>query len=218
MPLFNDKGEEIEGAMTPDEVEAKIEEATTKIRDEAIQDLEEFSNEKEEEMKSILEEKEGLEEKLKILETKDTKGFQNLRQKKDEQIEALTEQIKGLATKLEGFEETTKQKVKNEVDDIINKLAKGDEELVGKIKDEFGQFADPVDVTDRNKKITKAYKLATGQSDADDVLSGDIVASGGLTPTTPKAGAGGKLQDEASKDVAKNLGITDQEMSKHGLT
>lgn len=220
MPLFNETGEKVEGAMSPDEVEAKLTEEREKVEEEKEK---EFTTNLEETLKANKEELEAKEKERKELEDelakeKDKeKNFGALRGKNKEGEEKITELTESITKLQESMTEMATKTSDSKIDGAVKEITGDDNELAEKTKYHYKRFeGEPKDEEEFKKRIEDAFLLASGSNPAN-ALTGDVISSaGGGAPkeSTPQK----KFENsEVAKDVAKSLGITEQEMAKHKL-
>jgi len=192
--LYDEAGEEIKGALTSEEVEAKLEENAK------------ASLAKTSELETKL--KEG-KEKLDELSKKDI-NFEKVRT----QVKTLEEEIKGLKGK---ETEVEKETVDAKIDTAIKGYTGDDKELFDKVKAKVERVKGKTTTEDEIKEIVRdAFTLATGSAPVDAISGGAATFGGGSVPL----GGGetiGKLDSPESTDVARKLGITNEELKRHGL-
>lgn len=213
--FFDADGNEVEGVLTAQEVEKKLEEAQTKAEEEANKKLEEYQKATDEEVEAMKKELEETKEELAKEKDKD-KNFGNLRKSKDEsngKIKELTEKVEKLE---KGIEETKSQASEQMISSAIKAKSGDDKELEEKIKFHFNQFTPPKNTEELKQKVESAYILATG-GQAGNTLSGETIsgAGGASEPAMPaEGGVKGHKLSEAGKEVGKKMGITDQDYEK----
>lgn len=211
--LYNEQGEEVEGSLSAEEVEAKLEEERTKMEEQNSKDLEEVQKQSDEALEEKEKELTAKEEEL-AKEMDKEKNFGALRGKtkeKDEKIDALMEEIKGIKETLESTKSVVSEQ---KIDTAIEKLS-ADKEMKDKIKFYYNSFKDePKDDKEFQKRIENANVLAGG-SKPTNALTGDVISSAGGT-VMEGSGTGKKLGPEALEE-AKKLGITDAELAKAKL-
>lgn len=195
MALFNEKGDEVEGALTPDEVAKKIEEGA-KEATEKVTTLEAGLTKAKEDLK-VLSEKDINFEKVRI------------------QVKTLEEELTGLKGKSEGKDKEVKD---TKISAVIKRMAGDDKELIEKIKKEFDGFAGDVATDEEIEgRAKKAFTLATGKSPDENELSGVATGFGtGKAPVTTEGNLG-KFDDPAAAEIGRKLGIPDKDMKEHGL-
>lgn len=212
--VFDSEGNPLDETLTPDEVEAKINEAKEEAKGEfetETQKLQGQIDEKETALKAAEEELEKEKEK--------DKNFGKLRgtaAEKEKEVETLKGEVKGMKEEIEGIKVDTK---KQPVTVMIKKLAGDDEELEKKIKFHYESFNVPDDDTEEKQKerITNAYTLATGGKPVNP-LSGEAVSSGGgVAPGGEELESKGKLSDPGASDVGEKLGIPKESQRRHKL-
>jgi len=211
---FDENGNEVE-AFGPEEVEEKIDEARSEAIDETAANRQEEIEKMEEEMETLKEELENTKAQFEK-ETEKEKNFEKLRNIKDDrekQIKELEvkmeETKKNLEEKINELESLSDQKV---VEDTILKLSRGNEELKKKIWYEYNRFQGAAaNIEERNKRISDAYLLATGQK-LDTELAWDVLSSsGGQLPEVK-----GEELTQEQRELAHKLGISDAELKKRG--
>ena len=219
--LFNKDGEFIENAMSPEDVEQKLTEEREKIEQEKekefAESLEDAQRINAEELEAKEQERKELEEEL-MKERDKEKNFGALRGKtkeKEEQITKLTESIINLEKAMGEMAAKTSD---SKIDGAVKEIAGDDKELADKTKYHYKRFeGEPKDEEEFKQRIADAFMLASGGNPSN-AFTGDVISSvggGGV----PKENASQKKFEnpEVAKDVAKSLGITEQEMAKHKL-
>jgi len=193
--LYNEKGDEVEGALTPEEVEKRIEEGARE------------ATEKVATLEADLTKAKG---DLKVLSEKDI-NFEKVRT----QVKTLEEELKGIKGE---SEEKDKEVKETRIGAVIKRIAGDDKELTEKIRKEFDEFAGDVN-TDAEiaSRARKAFTLATGKSPDEDELGGAASGFGTGKTSVSTEGNLGKLDDPAVVEVARKLGIRDEDMKEHGL-
>lgn len=217
--LFDKDGNIVENAMSPEDVETKLEEEREKTRqeveEEANKQLEEYKKSTDEEMEELQKQLDGKEEELTKEKDKE-KNFGALRGKNKEdkeKIDSLEQEIKDIKTSIE----ETKTKVSDEaIDMAIGKLAGDDKELAEKVKFYYKTFSgEPKDKEEFLKRIENSYVLATGGKPTNPITGEVISSAGGSLP--PTVNPSGEKLSEKGKEAAKDMGISDQELAKHKL-
>lgn len=166
-------------------------------------------------LEQFKEENEELKGKLDKMEDKD-KDWRALRDKvkaKDEKIETLESQLNEIKNEAE------QAKREKQIDSKALELAGGNQKIAKKIKDYFNQFKEP-DIEDKEKRQEileerweSAKRLATAGKKPQ-VPSG--TGSGRVPGAEPPKPEGGKLDEEAV-EVAKKLGIKEDELKDNNL-
>lgn len=211
--LFDAEGNPVE-AFTEEEVSEKIE----KAKEEAKTELE---TEKTEALDALKEEHTKTEEELqgKIVELEEEMEKVG---KKDYNWERLRKSKEELETSLKKEREETDKKIEavrteirgSKVDNTIRELVGTDQELFDKVKYHFGLFGgESKDEDEFKKRIDNAYLLATGEKPKSPLFTGVARTGGGKPPLTPTGE--GKIT-EGGREVAKKMGITDEELKKRG--
>lgn len=196
MPLFDEAGKEVEGALTAEEVNAKLEEAG----------------------KEATEKVTNLESDL----AKTKKDFEEL-SKKDINFEKTREQITTLEKALEEAKAESGKKTEEmksaKISTAIKKYTGDDQELFDKVKKEFDGFeGEPETDEALTERVVKAFTLATGAAPKDEAAGDAFKSGGGNAPIVDNEGTDvGKLDDPAVAEVGKKLGLKDEDMKKHGL-
>lgn len=213
MKLFDKDGNEVE-AFTQEELDEKLKEEVDKAKGENADKIEELGKkvanfetlEKEnEELKGKLEEGEGeggkgesgQAKRLKEDKEKIAQDFKEYKEKTQEELDSLKGAVFGGA----------KQKA-------ISKFAEGDDELAKKIDFEYSQFKNEGDSPeDIESKIEKAARIVNAEQSIP-FFNGNI-ASGSDRGDLQKHKVGGQ-ESEASKEIRKELGVTDKDVEKYG--
>lgn len=211
--LFDAEHNPVEGALTAEEVEEKLE----TIRKES-------ETAKEDEVKGLQETVTDLEktiaDKDKEIEEVGKKGFnfkalENDRNKVKEELEVAKGELKKI---VDGVKTEFDQK---KVDDSVNALAGDNKELAEKIKFHFNDFKpdeekDPTKKEENFKKrMENAYILATGMKPTSP-LTGPAISSGGGETPLPGKGKPGKIS-EGGSEVGEKMGISKEEQKQRGL-
>jgi len=217
--LYDKEGKEVD-ALTQEEIDVQLQQEKETAVAQANALREEEVNALYEEKVKIEAEKLALEEKLAGLQDKD-KNFGSLRkaaETKDKEIELLrtkiTEMETGFTKKVQDIETSKVQETK---DQEIEKLAGQDIETKKKISFFYDQFVGGSETKEKIKeKVKNAYLLAMGGKAK--VMQSDVISSSGGDVAIPNETIQqGKLSSPEVRDVAKKLGITDQELAKSGL-
>ena len=217
--LYDKDGKEVE-AFTREEIDLTI-------QTEKESAIAEANALREEEIAGLLAEKEKLEDdRVKLEQTlegmknKDV-NFGKIRSQveiKDKKIEELQAQLtavnEGTTKRIEEIEGSRIKEVK---DGEISSIAGADVELTKKINFFYDSFAGSVKTKEEIKaRVTNATLLATGGKTKVN-MTGDVISSGGSMNIPTDIQGQGKLSSPEVRDVARKLGITDQELSKGGL-
>lgn len=218
--LYDAEGNPIE-AYLPEEVETLV----TKEREGAI---EEANKLREEEVQTLVTEKEALEaEKAKLeeritgLDSKD-KSFKILRgalDKKEEKIAELEGKIGKMGDEMnQKLTDLSKKMIEDVKTEMIEVAAGKDAKLKEKIEFFYNSFnGEPKNKEEITKRIENSFILATGGKGKVS-LSGDIVSGAvGNSFIQRNDAPSGKLSDQSTVDVAKKLGITAEELKRNGL-
>lgn len=187
--FLNESGEEIE-AFTPEEVEAKINEAKSGYI--PATEVETIKTQ----LNSLQIEKQELEDKLKEAVKSDDKNGESVINKMKEELD----------NKISAIQESI---INNEKQSIISKIAGGDKELEKKIELEFENI-NGKDITER---VIKAYKIVSDKP-VPGILDGVINFGGkGSNPTR----LGKDEESDNSKAIRSILGISDEDVKKYGV-
>lgn len=213
---YDEDGNKIEGLLTAEEAEA----AATTAAEKAVEDL---SGERQEEIDKVYADLKVKEDAIAELEKKlegsddKSKNFGAARQKiedKEKEVVALNKKINdlesGLGKKIDDLTSTqSKQVLSQQILDAVG----GDKELAAKVAITYGKFALATTPEGVSENIQNAVLIASGGKSPRLVTSRIIDGSGGVDFKSKPLG---KLA-EGAEDVAKNMGITDADMKKHGL-
>jgi myosin heavy subunit len=214
--LYDAEGNPVEGALTHEEVEEKINEAIEEHKQNSTEETEALKTELEEQ-KTALEAKEREIEELANEDDK-TKNLVQLRKAKE-----IAEKEKGeLSRRIGELESTFTQKVEEvekkvtseKLNSAVQKLAGNDKELADKIKIHYDNFKGvPKDDTEMNERLQNAYILSTGSKPESPLGAGTFGSGTGIP-----AGGGSSLgkPSQEAKDVGKMMGITDEDWKKYG--
>lgn len=215
--LFDKEGNLVDNVFTQEELDAKLSEERTKAIEDANADRQEEIDKLNEQITTKEKELETAKEEL----TKEKDKDKNLGGQR-KIIEAKEKEVEDLKTKVSEIEKITGEKItkiEGEIKDrtisqMIEVLAPGDKDLADKIKFHYDNFkGEPKDLKEIQQRIENAYVLATGGR-PQNPLTGEVISSSG--GVGPKPSGGGKVSEEVM-DVAKKMGITEQEMKKHKL-
>lgn len=207
--LFDGDGNPVDGAMTKEEVEAKVEaekaELTTQIEDTKLE-VEEAKTE-------AAKTKADLETLQKG--DKNWKAAREAKESADAKVKELEGKVNELGQKVES---TTKATEERTLAQEIAKLSGGDTEVAKKIKYHFDKFTKADTEEKRQENLQSAAILATGGKPGAGVGSGGSFSSGGGSPAfdAPKEGKG-KLSSSEASDVGAKLGLSTEEQKKAGL-
>lgn len=209
--LYDADGNLVEGALTEEEVNQKIEDAKKEAEEglsKEVEALKEEHTKKEEELQEQIKE---TQEELEKVGKKDY-NWQKLREKKDELESALKKEREETDKKIEEVKGEIRG---NKVDGAIKKLTGESEELFDKVKFYYKRFeGEPKDEEDFKSRISDAFLLATGGKESSPLTSERIGTGIGQPPGAK--GTKGKLT-EGGKEVAEKMGISDDELKKEGL-
>ncbi len=206
MALFNEDKEEVEGALTPEEVEEKIEEAKTVAQEETKEKVEGLEGELEDNKNLLTEAEEELEK-----EKGKTKNFGKVRGKVDDkqkEVDDLKEKlgnIEGQVTEIRKNSET------GTIKQTADKLAKGDEELSKKISHFYNQLAVPEKDTEelKTERFKNAVTLATGGQAG---IGNEAIGSGGGNPPIDKEDK--EELSEGAKDLGRKMGVKEEVLNQ----
>jgi len=214
--LFNEEGKLVE-AYTPEEVEEKLNE----VRQQAIEEATASKQEEIDDLLLQLKEKESeIEKAYSELEKEKSKDKNLIGQRKiiEEKERKVEELEKGLAEmkslmeqKINEIELKSKERV---ISDMINNLAGDNKDLAEKIRFFYDQFkGEPVDEKQIQERIHNSYILATGAKTVSPISSTVISSAVGMPQiNTNKEKISSELQD-----LARKMGISDQELKKNKL-
>lgn len=216
MELFDKDGTAVE-ALTPEEVDEKLNEA----REQAIEETNSAREAEFERLRTQIDEKDtSLQTAQAELEAEKSKdknlaGQRKVIESKEKEIADLKKGLDELGTKLDTSLQalTSKERV-SMVNGMIKTFAGSNSALSEKIRFFYDQFkGDPKDDKEMEDRVKNAFVLAGGGQRMS--IGSEIIGAGAGAPTIVNP-SGEKLKPEAT-GVAKNLGITDQELKKHGL-
>lgn len=208
MEVYDEAGEKVEGLLTEEEVQAKLDEQKEESANVAAKDLEEIEEEKQKEIDALKLEKE---ENYKKLKTSEDDGGDD----KDKNFKALRENNKKMGERLDTL---TSELAKfnspdapEKVNAAIAKYSNGDKEVEEKIKLYFNQFAKPTTAEELDDRMQSAAQLAGVLSNADNKLGSSVIGSSSSNNLGFKADKG-KMSDEI-KELGKQLGLTDKDLA-----
>jgi len=210
--VYDADGNKVEETLVPEEVDQRISEAKEEVQASLQKDLEEAKNQAQEK-EDLLKAKE---EELAKLSNKDT-NFKKLKEGKEEEIALLKKEMEEIKGQFSGLTKEAKEK---EINNTIDNLTEGDEEMAKKVKFYYGSFAIPEEdnAEKQSERIKNALILAGGASKAN-ALKG-VIGSGageGILPKMDLNPGGEKLSSDAV-GLAHKLGIDDKDLKKHKLT
>jgi len=217
MDVFDEKGNLVEGLLTPEEVQLKVEQEAARLVDEANATKQaeiDAANIKLEEAEKA---KAELEEKMAKLDDKSL-NFGNLRKKaeeKDDVIEGLKSSIVKLDEVMnQKFSQLSAETNKQKVISLINRVAGSNVELAKKIEFNYNRLnATPKDEKELAQLVNDAVLLSTGGSKPN-LFSTDVMSSSGGTAF--KQDDGRKLTD-TGKQAAKEFGLSDAILKKYNI-
>ena len=206
MELYDSEGNPVE-ALTPEEVEAKLDEAKREVEQQKEEEISQIQSEFEETVDSLEQQIKEKEEEMNKLSNKDY-NFKKLRESKEELEKRLAEERSKVDEKINAIKgELTDQQITQKIKEAVG----GDEELVKQTKYWLDQFK-PAEGEGIDERIQAAITLATGGKG---VLNSQAISSaGGFTPTPQKTE--GKISPEAV-DVAHKMGLSDKDLKEHKL-
>ena len=216
--FFDEQGNKVE-AFTAEEVADKLEEE----RLAAIEDANSARQDEIDELTKTLEEKEqALAEAQEALDKEKDKdknlgGQRKIIESKEEEIKKLKEDLANTKTEITQVkEEVTKKIGEEKINNMIDKISEGSNELKEKIKFYYDNFkGEPQDDKEITERLKNAYILATGgQSSVK--LTGEMISGTGEPPIPKTEIPQSKISEEAIS-LAKKMGITDQDLKKHKL-
>jgi len=214
---FDEKGNAIEGLLTEEEVQLKVEQEATRLVEEANATRQAEIDEANIKLEEAERAKTELEEKMAKLDDKSL-NFGNLR-KKAEEKDAVIDGLKGNIVKLEEtmnqkFSQLSAENNKQKVISLINRVAGSNVELAKKIEFNYNRLnANPKDEKELNQLVNDAVLLSTGGGKPN-LFSTDVMSSSGGTEF--KQDDGSKLSD-TGKAAAKEFGISEATLRKHKI-
>jgi len=206
MALYDAQGNEIPGSMTAEEVQAKIAEATSAVKQEEEQARQELQA-KVEEAQAALEE---TNKRLEGLDDKD-KNFSELRKLAESQGKELKSLREGLDSKITS--NVTQIVLNKAKEEVISKLSDGDKDLEAKIKLQYDRLIkteENIDDTIIAKVAAEAYKLSV------DTVQPSVlnrVASGKPLGGVAK---GDSTLDPQVVEAGKAFGLSEDDIKKYG--
>jgi len=217
---FDKEGNPVE-ALTPEEVEEKLDEIREQTKSETqaiVDDLQTKLSDKELELATLQEELAKERSKDKNL-----AGQRKIIEEKVKEIDTLKSEIDRIKKDYEiKFTEIERKGKERMIMNMIGELAGSDKNLADKIKFYYDTFR-PIDETNKKpeeiekeiqERIKNAYILATGGRVSRPLTPEIISSAGGATPIINPSGE--KLNPEL-QDLAHKLGISDAELKKHKL-
>lgn len=216
MPYFDEQGNEVDGLLTEDELNKKIEEERTAL-------TEKYEAEKtaaSERIGAIEAEKESLEKQIEEVRkgsgrdenTDSSTNIVNLRKKLEETTSLLEEERTTNKTR---FQDIENDKVEQEIASVVS----GDEELLKKVRHNYKNVLVGMEGKTKEQiqaKVLSALKLSTDNAGGPDPLS--VVMGGGSRGAGAGSRAGDSNKGFNDKEVAigNKLGITDADRAKYG--
>lgn len=185
MPIYDENGEEMEGALPPDEAKALKEELEAKA-----QELKEKS------------------ERLQGLESKDM-NFRRLEQMTEAEKSKLTEKETELMKRQEALEDQQRSFENKQIESIkeyaIKNLVGEDAELREKILEKYksiaGEAKTPEEISER---VADAFAMARRKNESINPLAAVM----GVPGSAPKQKSGNFADTDAGKALAKELGMS----------
>ncbi len=209
--LYDGEGNLVDGALTPEEVQAKLDETKSEVAQEA----EELKSELED-AKTQLAEKEAELGKV----SKEKPNWQKVREGKSAEMDELKKTITDLSAKIT---EVTTGGEKKSIGSAIATMAQGNKDLADKIKFHFEQFA-PIEAKTEEEKAQKleerlnsAYILATGGAAKPRTNNANAFGGGGGGQPAFQQQKQGKFEDASAAEVARKLGLSEEDMKEHDL-
>jgi DNA repair exonuclease SbcCD ATPase subunit len=223
--LFNERGEKIEGAMTPEEIETRLGEERDTIIEETNSarqsEIDEIANQLKEKETKLTEAEEALTKAGE--KDRNLGGQRKVIEEKEKVINDLKTSIDGLQKKVGDMETSLTTKEKNSlIDKMVDTEADGNQNLKEKILFQYRKFS-PIDETNKTPeqvqaeiadRIKSAVILAGGGQGIP--MSGRIISSAGGIPTIDSNPTGEKMNPD-TKNVADGLGISDAELKRNRL-
>ena len=212
MSYYDQNGEEVDGVMSPEEVQALLAEneaESQRLIEEAHVAAEEQANE----VGRLLAEKEA---ELEKLHNKDM-NFGRLRGKTEadgSKIAALEKQIDemkgGIISQIDKINQVMSEK---EVSEAILVATGGDRELAEKVKTFYKTFnGAPKDAKEMQQRIDNSLTLAGGGRTT--IVGANVYSAAGGTFQSDNVGGQSKWTD-TQKELGRNLGITDADIAKY---
>lgn len=207
---YDADGNLIEGVMSAEEVQQKIESEKSELADK----ITEISTQLETASTEAANAKAELE---KI--SKTDKNWNTARKAKDEadeKVKQLSEKVQSLEGQLGTIAKQTEEK---ELNQAINLMAGGDPELAKKISHHYSKFAKPENEEQKQELLRSAFVLATGGKPAQAPSGGAFGSgsgSGNPAYDIPKEG-GQKLSTPEASEVGQKMGLTPEEQKQAGL-
>lgn len=211
--VFDEDNNPLEGFLSPEDVDAKIEKAAEEAAIKATEALDvkisevqtKFDKEMKLKDKKIQELKDDLDSDL----SDEDKNWKKTREK-IEQLEK--DKVEMEATFGKKLDEISGKISDSKIDTRINNLAKGDKELKDKISVHYNSFeGEPKNEKEIQERLKNAVILAGGDASDVNVLNGGAIRTGaGVIPGETKSTE--KLDNPESKDVGNKIGLSDKEL------
>lgn len=224
MKIQDNQGNEIE-VYTQEELEKKLEEATTSASEEAAKAaIEKYKEENPDQTEKVSKLQKDLEDANKKLEEAgggeeekegDTEQVKRLRRERDEATKALQEFQENTDSKIEGLR---KDLIGDAKDEIVAALAMGDEDLKKKILSEYDSFKDnPTTRSAIKEQMDKAYRIVTGSTPTPGVLD-NLGGGGGYKGSHQHhtSDKNGYQDNDNRKAMRTAFGISEEDIKKHG--
>jgi alanyl-tRNA synthetase len=212
MPYYNENGDEVQGVLTPEEVQQQLADKDAEIQ----RTQEELQATHQEELQTIqqqLADKEAEMEKLEDKNKNADRTFGAFKRQSTEMIE-LRKQIEDLKGGLVGQIEKINQVLSEKtIDEAVLRVSGGDKVLSDKVKFFYKSFSGvPKDDKELQTRLENALVLATGGKS--NVMNGQVYSGAGGSSVPENVGSAGKWTDE-QKQFAAMFGITDADIAKY---
>lgn len=201
--MYDEEGNPIEGALTPEEAEAKATEAAEAARAEAKAEFDKTLADKEEELEAA---------------KKKEQNFANLRTKtatEEEKAAAAKAEVEALKKEIAEAKDSGKNYAINSArDKAIKQMAGGDVELEKKLRSNYDVIQRPTDNEDQVlARVRDAYLLSVEPA-------GSNNGGGSFAPTSTGKRVGGNASKEIGSDLkefgASKFGLTEEDFKNYG--
>lgn len=199
-PLYDSEGNAVEEVMTAEEVQEKID-AINSENQKKVDDLQAEITKRDEDLNNLPDRDKNFEKLRKLKETAEDK-LKELETKMGERIDGVRKEFSEKSLTL-----------------AIKQFAGEDKDLFTKIKNNYDNFkGEPANEAEMEQRVKNAATLAgVGVGAGRTSIEGALRGGGGLPNIMDSSGKMGKLENQESKEVARSLGITDDDLKKHGL-
>ena len=211
--VFDKDNNPLEGYMSPEDVNARVEESKVEATKEIDAKIDEVKDEFAEKMKVKDDEIGRLKDELDSDLSDEDKNWKKTRQA----IKDLKQDKIDMQEKFDRKIDEIKGDIgDSKIESRIRRISKGDKDLEDRIAVHYNSFGGKPKNEKENQERLKNATLLAGGTDSETVLDGGVVRTGGGNiPVGTELG--GKLKDKEAKGVGNKMGITDEELKENEL-